>query len=170
MYDLDTVTVESASILAKLWTDTFQQAYADVHTLENIQAYCDVNFTLEQAVVELSSDKVVCVLARRNDLPVGFYLLKYHECPVRLDGSSVELKKIYILASEYGLGLGKLLYQDAINSIRSSGHGWVWLSVSDINYRAQAFYKKLGFNAVGTGPIFKVGTDRLTSTVLTYAV
>lgn len=83
-----------------------------------------------------------------------------------LGEASMELKQIYILAHHYGTGLGRQLYNDAIKRAQGMGKTWLWLSVSDINDRAKSFYAKLGFEAVGAGPTFEVGTDRLTSTTL----
>ena len=63
-------------------------------------------------------------------------------------------------------GLGKTLFEVACDTVRSAGHQWMWLCVSDINERAKAFYKKHAFEPVGPGPVFEVGSDRLTSTVM----
>ena len=86
---------------------------------------------------------------------------------MELDGESSELKQIYILSSEYGTGLGKFLFESASEVARNAGRKWLWLSVSDINYRAQAFYKKLDFQSIGPGSAFEVGTDQLSSTIMT---
>lgn len=166
MHVLDRVDVKAADTLAKLWVETFTQAYTDVHTPENIHAYCAANFSTAHAHTELSDPKTECVIANNHGTPVGFTLLKHHACPVELKGLSSELKQIYILADQYGAGLGKTLYNAALDSLRTQNRKWVWLYVSDINHRAKAFYQKLGFEDMGTGPIFEVGTDRLSSTLL----
>lgn len=57
-------------------------------------------------------------------------------------------------------------YEHALTTIRLANSHWVWLCVSSINYRAQAFYEKLGFANVGTGPILEIGRDKLTSSIL----
>ena len=91
---------ERAGELASPWFDTFRQAYEDVHTPENIRAYCDANFSRELALVALEDDMTVCSLAYKDDAPVGFSLVKHHACPVHLEGGSSELKQIYILSSQ----------------------------------------------------------------------
>jgi len=166
VYKIDKASLESAAALSQLWRDTFAQAYEGVHTPENIQTYCANNFSIETATSELKNDKVFCKIATLDDVAVGFYLLRKHDCPVPLDGSSMELKQIYILSDQFGKGLGKTLYEDAITTIKQNGSRNVWLLVSDVNHRAKAFYNKLGFKSVGTGPVFEVGSDRLTSTVM----
>jgi len=150
MYEIVTANVDFASILSQLWKDTFAQAYVDVHTAENIQAYCDNNFSIESARSDLNDDKVVCKIAKLDDVAVGFYLLKQHNCPVRLDGNAIELKQIYILSDHFGSGLGKMLFEDALGAIEQNGSS----------------HNKLAFKAVGKGPAIEVGTDRLTSTIM----
>lgn len=166
MYDLTIATFEDAGILAKLWVDTFTQAYDKVHTPENIQTYCQNNFTVELAKKHLLDEKVTCVFSRKSVQVNGFYLIKEVECPILLGENSIELKQIYILSSEYGLGLGKMLYDDVMKTVQKRSIKWLWLSVSDINFQAQSFYKKLNFNAIGKGPEFEVGSDKLTSTIM----
>ena len=87
---------------------------------------------------------------------------------MKLDGESSELKQIYILSGEYGTDLGKSLFENAIEVARSAGRKWLWLCVSDTNYRAWAFYKKLGFKSISPGPVLEVGTDQLSSTIMVY--
>lgn len=153
--------------LAALWATTFEQAYREEHSADDIRAYCAANFTVEAANAALSDPDTVCKMAfGHNGAEVGYYLLKHHECPVPLAGGSSELKQIYILAREYGTGVGRSLFDDAVRCVRDGGRSWIWLGVSDRNLRAQAFYRKLSFDPLGSGPVFDVGTDRLTSTLM----
>ena len=166
MNQISNVGLEFANDLVHLWTATFNQAYADVHGRENIQAYCSENFTLDQAKAALSDDGTVCSVYFRDGKPTGFCLLKHDACPLFLEGGSSEIKQIYVLANEYGSGAGQSLLRHACDVVHSAGHRWIWLSVSDLNYRAQSFYKKNGFVPIGSGPIFEVGSERLKSTIM----
>ena len=159
--------MESADELVCLWTETFVQAYHNIHSPENIHVYCTKNYSAEEANSVLSSDQFDCIMAYRENMSVGYYILKHQECPIRLDGASSELKQIYILASEYGKGLGKMLVEHAFDMTCQANCQWIWLCVSDRNYRAQKFYEKLKFEPVAPGPILEVGTDQLPSTIMT---
>lgn len=152
--------------LVELWATTFEQAYGEEHSDENIRTYCTVNYTSDAAETVLSDPKVVCKVAFDSRTALGFYLIKHDACPMPLNGGSSELKQIYILASEYGSGVGKLLFEDALDCVRSAERSWIWLSVSDRNLRAQSFYRKQDFISLGKGPVFEVGTDRLSSTIM----
>jgi len=166
MLELRRVDVGFAHCLVELWATTFEQAYAGVHSAENIRAYCAANYTVESAETQLSDPKVICTVAFADRTPHGFYLVKHHDCPVPLDGGGSELKQIYLLAGAYGTGVGERLLDDAIQCIRDTGRTWIWLSVSDLNHRARSFYRKQAFKPLGAGPVFEVGFDRLTSTVM----
>ncbi|MEO1299645.1 MAG: GNAT family N-acetyltransferase [Cyanobacteria bacterium J06636_16] len=142
------------------------QAYGDVHSPENIRTYCAKNYSVEAAIATLSSEQPTCKIAYRENLPVGYYILKYQQCPTHLDGNSCELKQIYILPSEYGKSLGQMLFEHACKVAREASSSWMWLCVSDLNCRAQKFYKKLDFKPVASGTILEIGTDQLPSTIM----
>jgi hypothetical protein len=54
MIDLKTVEMKSADVLVHLWRETFTQAYAAVHSAENILVYCDRNYTPAKAIALFS--------------------------------------------------------------------------------------------------------------------
>ena len=166
MYAFRKVGVESVNALVYLWAETFTQAYHDVHSPEHIRTYCSKNYSAEAATAILSDDQFNCMIAYRENVPVGYYILKYQQCLAQLDGESSELKQIYILSSEYGTGLGRMLFEHAFDVARQAGYKWIWLCVSNVNYRAQKFYKKLNFEPIAPGPILMVGTDQLASTIM----
>ena len=155
-----------AAELAELWRRTFKQAYSDMHSADNIDRCCAANFTVAKALDMLEDKNTVCSFYNRDEKPIGFYILVHHECPFPLTGTSSELKQIYILADAYGSGVGRAMLEDAYDLVRSVNREWIWLAVADLNRRAQTFYAKAGFTRVGTGPVFEVGTDRLTSTIM----
>lgn len=155
-----------ANLLQHLWVATFSAAYHDVHSAENIAAYCDTNFTLEAAQSALSDPLTLCKFAGPVTAPQGYYVLRQQSCPITDHVPAYELKQIYLMAEAYGTGIGKALFEDAVAEARAGGAKCLWLSVSDKNIRAQRFYQKLGFSVAGRGPDFHVGTDRLTSQIL----
>lgn len=166
MVDIRRVDTSFTHRLVGLWAATFEDAYKDLHSAENLRAYCDANYTKAAAREVLADPDSVCRVAFRDRQPAGFHVVKHHNCPIPLDGGSSELKQIYVLAGEYGTGLGRLLFADVLRCTRQAGNSWVWLCVSDLNERAQGFYRKLTFQRLGVGPDIAVGSDRLTSTIM----
>ena len=155
-----------AAELAELWQRTFRHAYSDTHSAENIERFCAANFTVAKALDMLEAKNTVCSFYYRDAESIGLCVVVHRECPFPLAGKSSELKQIYILANAYGSGVGRALLDDAFEIVRSANGKWIWLAVADLNRRAQAFYDKAGFHELGPGPVFEVGTDRLTSTIL----
>jgi ribosomal protein S18 acetylase RimI-like enzyme len=157
---------EEAELLARLWRATFEEAYRDRHAPPDISAYCAANMKVEQAQTVLSDGLHVCTLGLRGSAATGYTTVKNHACPVALDGASAELKQLYVLPSEFGAGMARALLDDAIETVRTWGASYAWLAVADSNTRAQAFYRKHGFAAVGAGPTFEVGAEAVSSTLM----
>ena len=155
-----------AGRLAGLWAETFRQAYGHMHSVENINAYCDRNFTVGAAEAALADSGVVCKVAFSGEIALGFYLVRNDECPLPLDGCSSELRQIYVLRSEYGSGIGELLFNDALQCLCGADREWIWLVVADLNRRARRFYLRRSFKPLGAGPVIELGSDRLSSTIL----
>ncbi|WDE08716.1 GNAT family N-acetyltransferase [Thalassomonas viridans] len=166
MFTLETINAGSSELLSKLCTETFLQAYDGVHSTDNLHAYCHDNYSVNATKALLDQNNVEAVIAFEKKEAAGFYVLKHHQCPIELTGHSTELKQIYVLSNHFGSGLGRKLFSDAVNQAINNKSKWLWLCVSDINYRAQGFYKKLGFKKVGNGPELVVGDDTLSSSIM----
>ncbi len=162
--------IGSKEHLVRLWIDSFTQAYKDLHSSENIRSYCSEHYTSTAAKKILTDDSYTCTLVSRSAKNVGVTILHHHSCPLRPELEASELKHLYILASEYGTGLGKLMMEKAIEQVQHTRKDWIWLCVSDLNHRAQRFYEKTGFQLIGAGPVLEVGTDKLTSSLMIRSV
>ncbi|MEX0299697.1 MAG: GNAT family N-acetyltransferase [Kordiimonas sp.] len=168
---LKTIGPEAVNTLQSIWINTFKEAYAGLHSEADIQSYCDINYSEEAAQAVLMDELSDCILAYVDGNPVGFYVVKHHNCPLgNFAEQSSELKQIYILADHYGDGVGRALYSDALKKISARNRSAIWLLVSDLNSRAQAFYKKQGFEYLGPGPVLEVGAEKLPSSVLGRAI
>ncbi|MBV1910459.1 MAG: GNAT family N-acetyltransferase [Kangiellaceae bacterium] len=163
---LERIDRQSANLLSELCIKTFKEAYKGVHSEEDIECYCSDNYLPSDVALLLDDETTEAVVALDQEIPAGFYLIKHMPCPVELAGPSTELKQIYVLSSHFGGGLGRQLFDSIVQSALEYGSTRLWLCVSDINYRAQAFYKKLGFSKVGIGPVLVVGKDKLPSSIL----
>lgn len=166
MINLSTLSLSDAELLSSIQTETFKQAYRGVHSDDDIKLYCELNYSVAKASAILRSQQYLCKSIHHSGILAGFYTISFQPCPIELPENSAELKQIYILARSYGTGVGKSLFEDIILELRERSYSWVWLAVSDINYRARSFYEKLGFDALGSGPTFIVGSDQLSSTLL----
>ncbi len=168
MNEIEQIGRDHAYKLAKLQADTFRQAYSDVHSLDDIEVYCLANYTPELAEHELADKETICCFGLLNSVLSGYYILKHRDPPIPVGFSAVGLKQIYVLSSAYGSGLAQALYEHALDYAQTLESEGLWLCVSDINHRAKAFYDRLEFKSVGEGPILKVGSDHLPSSILVF--
>ncbi len=165
-YQLRPADAGSLDLLVELSCHTFEQAYAGVHSAADIRAYCASHYSPASVAALLEDPLVACMVAMRGLAPLGYYLLQRRDCPLGLGPGAWELKRLYVLASQYGSGLGRALFADALARVAAGAGPWLWLCVADSNRRARRFYRKLNCRALGAGPILVVGEDRLSSTIM----
>lgn len=70
--------------------------------------------------------------------------------------NSFEIQRIYIFSECQGLGLGKKLFELALDMAKAGEFDWAWLGVWEGNVKAQVFYRKYGFEKFSEHS-FKVG-------------
>ncbi|HJW45615.1 MAG TPA: GNAT family N-acetyltransferase, partial [Lysobacter sp.] len=70
-----------------------------------------------------------------------------------------ELKRLYLLASAQGSGVGARLFDEALTWLEREGPRTLWISVWSENYGAQRFYARYGFEKAGEYD-FIVGQQR----------
>ncbi|GAA1051224.1 GNAT family N-acetyltransferase [Arthrobacter russicus] len=63
---------------------------------------------------------------------------------------TAELSKCYVRSECFGSGLAAELMRETLDRARETGLASIWLGVSNVNERAKKFYRKHGFEAVGT--------------------
>ncbi|MGI9568998.1 MAG: GNAT family N-acetyltransferase [Desulfobulbia bacterium] len=170
MIDIRQVDENSATGLSELCATSFADAYQGVNSEADIKAYCEKNYSLSTVKANLSNPDVIYKVSYREGKGVGFFMIQNQDCPIPLDENVVELKQIYVLASEFGTGLGRQLLDEVVRCARQLNKKWIWLSVSDLNTRAQSFYRKHGFESIGVAPVLEVGSDRLPATVMAFKV
>ena len=70
--------------------------------------------------------------------------------------NAFEIQRIYILSECQGFGLGKKLFELALDMAKAGEFDWAWLGVWEGNIKAQGFYHKYGFEKFSEH-LFKVG-------------
>ena len=102
--------------------------------------------------------------------PLGYAVLTMPDLPEgTARAGDLELVRIYVLSVAQGTGTGARLMRAAIDSARARGAGRLLLGVYEENVRAIAFYRRMGFEAIGTRT-FTVGTQRFDDLVFARAL
>lgn len=149
-----------AELIADLSRRTFYDAFAPHNTPENMEQFMQTQFTRDQLIRQVGAPRNTFLLARIDDLPVGYArLYEGAELPRALAGSKcIEVARIYNEQRAIGKGVGKALMEACIDVAREKGKQWIWLGVWEHNRRAIAFYEKMGFE-IFDRHIFLLGQD-----------
>ncbi|KAJ6439469.1 protease synthase and sporulation negative regulatory protein PAI 1 [Purpureocillium lavendulum] len=83
--------------------------------------------------------------------------------------ATIELQRLYVDSAFHGNGVGKVLMQEAERIALDKGFKNMWLGVWEENHKAQAVYRKLGYEKVGKHD-FDVGGDIQTDEILVKAL
>ncbi len=165
-------TVADVEKLTRLGRRTFEDTFGPDNDAENMRLYADTAFTVERIRAELQDPANTFLLACSNnaDEPVGYAKLCRSTSEESVEGSApVELQRIYVDSAAQGTGAGALLMQRCIEIATFEGFSTLWLGVWEHNPKAIGFYRRWGFEPVGSH-VFQLGTDPQTDIVMERAL
>ncbi|HEX7027913.1 MAG TPA: N-acetyltransferase [Gammaproteobacteria bacterium] len=137
--------------VAILAAEVFGFAYRTMfEDTANLERYISTEFDAGRIALELKSDGVYYLVGECGDEFAGILKLAVTQVPQGIEAvSSIELAKLYVLEKFHGTGIAKQLLCSGLDLAARKGFKTVWLCVWEKNPRAQAFYRKAGFEAVG---------------------
>jgi GNAT superfamily N-acetyltransferase len=148
-----------AGLLAELGARTFEETFAADNNPEDMAAYLAASFSPAQQAGELADPDATFFIAEVGGVAAGYAKLHAGEAAEAVAGAKpVELVRLYVSREWLGLGVGEALMRACVDEARRAGHETIWLGVWERNGRAQAFYRKWNFRAVGEH-VFQLGSD-----------
>ena len=152
-------TVEDAGLLSELGASTFAETFAADNTPEDLAAYIATSFNVARVTAEVEDPASTFLIAEVDGRAAGYAKLHDGEPEQGIEGAKpVELVRLYVSREWLGRGVGEQLMRACIEEAQQAGHETLWLGVWERNARAQAFYRKWNFRAVGEH-IFQLGSD-----------
>jgi ribosomal protein S18 acetylase RimI-like enzyme len=147
-----------ATLLAELGARTFRETFAADNTPEDMASYLASSFNLEQQTAELAEVASTFLIAEVDGVAAGYAKLSVGG-PEAIEGAEpIELVRLYVSQEWLGRGVGEVLMGACLDEARRKGCKTIWLGVWERNARAQAFYRKWNFRAVGEH-MFHLGSD-----------
>lgn len=147
-----TATLTDAETLATLASEVFGQAYASAFPSEQtLLTYVRTAFSPQAIEEEIGASSVWYGFGSSQGVPAGFIKMERSTPPPVMNAlaDTVELSKLYVLSRFHGTGMADRLMEEGLGYARAQGFSIVWLCVWERNPRAQAFYQRWGFKAVG---------------------
>jgi ribosomal protein S18 acetylase RimI-like enzyme len=153
------ILIAEAPVLSKMAKQTFYDTFTGTCTEEDMQAFLEQYYNLEQIKKELSNPDDYCFFAEINGEPVGY--IRFMEDSSNFaevnKWKSLELKRLYVLKEYHGKGIAQKLMEFFIAFAEQYQYELVWLGVWEYNFRAQKFYSKYGFINSGHTHDFPIG-------------
>jgi len=163
--DLSLVSVrpagpDDADALAAFAERAFRDAFGPHNRAEDMDAYCGAAFAVDRQRGELADRARYTALAVRRGELAGYVQLCGAPPPPCVTGPQpLELKRLYVDQRWHGGGVAAALMAHALEIAEQRGAQTLYLAVWEHNHRAIAFYRKYGFEQVGSAA-FTLGSDR----------
>ncbi len=159
-FSIKKILPSDVGVLSELSIESFMETYEAYNTKEDMQLHNEAHFNLKQLLGEIEDKGNWFFIAEVDNIPAGYIKLRTSERPDGLEGlKHIEMERIYALKRFQGLGLGKLLLQQCIDTGIKKGYQVLWLGVWKQNEKAIQFYTMQGFTIFGEQD-FILGEDQ----------
>jgi ribosomal protein S18 acetylase RimI-like enzyme len=142
---------DDALCLGVLGTQVFLDTYAKDGIRPAIANEALEHFSTSTLAAALARPETVFLVAERGEHLVGFAQLTMD---ARLDllppGKAAELHRLYVQRPYLGFGIGKGLLREAESLAAAKGTRWLWLTAWVGNAPALTFYRKQGYEEIGS--------------------
>lgn len=137
-----------AAELAAFAERTFTETFGHLYPPEDLASYVEAKYRAHVMRAELADPESRYRLALRGGAIVGY--CKMGVVDMEVDATdALELHRLYVDSNVKGAGVAKTLMDEALAWARGKGARVMFLSVWENNTRAQAFYRRYGFEHVG---------------------
>jgi ribosomal protein S18 acetylase RimI-like enzyme len=144
-----TATPDDAATLSALGTATFIETFGHLYSRANLDAFL-VNHSAAAWAAELADPDYAVRLAEVEGAAIGYGKIGPPHLPFDPgERAATELRQLYVLKDWHGSGVAAALTDWIMATARDRGAQDIYLSVFTENPRAQAFYRRYGFVAVG---------------------
>jgi diamine N-acetyltransferase len=155
-----------ATALAAFAARTFRETFEADNSADDMALYLAANYGPERQASELRDPGVVTLLAEDGRRLAGYSQLREGKAPDCVPGEApVEIRRFYVDRAWQGRGVAQALMVATLEEALARGARTVWLAVWERNLRAQAFYRKCGFEERGVQD-FMLGRDRQVDRVM----
>jgi ribosomal protein S18 acetylase RimI-like enzyme len=142
--------LDDAPVLATLGARTFIESFGRLYSAEDLQAFLDESHTAAAYGRLLADPRYALWLAEADGQAIGYATAGPCGLPhAEAAPGDGELKRLYMLGSAQGGGIGARLFEQALDWLERDGPRTLWISVWSENYGAQRFYARYGFEHVG---------------------
>lgn len=151
MFEIKKASLKDCSVIQRVAKIAFPATYKDILTPEQLEYMMEWMYSMENLCKQMEQEGHIYYIAYQEDRPVGYV-------SVQAQGKDLfHLQKIYVLPSCQGLGIGKVLFEQAIKVIKEIHPSPCVMELNvNRNNKALFFYEKMGMRKVREGD-FPIG-------------
>ncbi|WP_336774732.1 GNAT family N-acetyltransferase [Paenibacillus sp. MMO-58] len=141
---------EDLPLLQRISIETFNDTFKDQNSPEQMKAYIERAFDAEKLEKEWSNPSTEFYFIVCDEEAAGYLKVNADDAQTEAMGDeALEIERIYIRSGFQRKGLGKRLFDKALEIAIGHGKKKIWLGVWEKNENAIAFYEKAGFVRTG---------------------
>lgn len=142
---------EDYKLLADIGKLSFFESHRSSASETDINYYVDENYTFEKFKEGLYNPDNIFHIIYHKDKPAGYSKIILNSPHPNIESKYVtKMERLYLLKEFYGLKAGLELFNFILELSRKNNQNGMWLFVWKENHRAVNFYKKAGFEIVGS--------------------
>lgn len=163
-------TLRDVAAIQQIGRQTYFETFKPYNTEENMNDYLDRAFADAKIRQEFENPQSEFYVVETDGVVAAYLKINQLDAQTEpMDSDHLEIERIYVLQEFQKLGLGKLLYDKALERAKELGKSKIWLGVWEHNNNALAFYNKIGFDRIGQHSFF-MGDDEQIDHILVKVV
>lgn len=168
MITIQRATINDATLLATIGSKSFIESHGHSGPPAELEIYKRENYTKDVFENELAAEKNIYHLIFKNEIAAGYSKIIL-DCPrPEITPEHVtKLERLYLLREFYGEDMGSALFRYNLELSRAAKQSGMWSFVWKENHRATGFYKKQGFQVIGSHD-FRISANHSNPNYLMY--
>lgn len=160
------IAKEQIDELQEISVSTFKQSFSAQNTKTDMDIYLSEHLNKEKLFEQLTNPESEFYFVKNESQTVGYFKVNTGQAQnEKRPSPSLEIERIYVMATYQGKGIGKKILEQTIDIAKSKNLKNIWLGVWEKNLKAISFYQKFGFKQFGSHP-FMLGTDLQTDLLM----
>jgi len=166
-FKVEQIGIHEIKRLMEISEETFRDTFAHTTSEKNMDEFVEEAYDFYQLKDEIANrNSLFFFVYRGEDDVLGYMKLNINEAQTeQIAENALEIERIYVRKSYFRQGIGKALYEKAVEMAAILSKTIIWLGVYEHNENAKAFYRVLGFKEIGAHS-FYVGDDKQTDLIM----
>jgi ribosomal protein S18 acetylase RimI-like enzyme len=143
--------VQDIPLLSEIATISFIESHGNSAEAKDIDNYVTEKYSVSAFREELSEEKNIYHIIYHNGRAAGYSKIVFNTpFSDSMIKNIAKLERLYLLKNFYDLKLGAVLFQFNVDLSKKNNQAGIWLYTWKENHRAINFYKKYGFEIIGS--------------------